>query len=182
MGCIFSLLSNSEVITDDPRMKPFLDILVYGTDKSMSNSEAYKIYRQKVENPYTRKKFIEEMSIRFKPRRIKNKIFYDGICLPMEISDEKKEYKKKKIPPKLRQAVWVKCFGDRITGECQSCKDKISILESSWDASHIVAESKGGETDVDNLVPCCSKCNKHMGVANLIEYREQHYGKLWSKN
>jgi hypothetical protein len=51
----------------------------------------------------------------------------------------------------------------------------------------IEAESKGGKTEVDNLLPICGLCNKSMGSVHMEEYvssqfpgnmkrfRERHY-------
>ena len=36
--------------------------------------------------------------------------------------------------------------------------------------AHIIAESNGGTTTWDNLLPCCSSCNSHMGTMKLSDW------------
>ena len=49
-----------------------------------------------------------------------------------------------------------------------NCSNKIH--KSKFEAGHIIAESKGGETILDNLRPICKSCNSSMGNKNWFEY------------
>ena len=81
--------------------------------------------------------------------------------------------KKQPIPPKLKDQLWVKFFGNSITGACMCCGTLLK--NTSFHAGHVIAEAKGGELTLNNLVPVCKSCNSSMGVMNLYEYKEIFY-------
>tara|TARA_B100001063_G_scaffold246791_1_gene287650 strand:+ start:3173 stop:4324 length:1152 start_codon:yes stop_codon:yes gene_type:complete len=93
-----------------------------------------------------------------------------------EIKKKKRVRKKKKIPKLLRQEVWKKHIGNTLEGICTCC-EKISISISNFECGHIIAEAKGGETNINNLKPICSACNRGMGMMNLNEYKKKFYPK-----
>lgn len=72
-------------------------------------------------------------------------------------------YKKKQIRKALREQVWLQYFGKCFDHKCSVvwCKNIITIL--NFHAGHIIPESKGGHTSIDNLRPICSNCNLSMG-------------------
>ena len=77
---------------------------------------------------------------------------------------------KKKIPMALREQVWIIYFGDRnFKHKChvQWCENQVTPF--TFEVGHNVPESKGGLTDLDNLRPICSKCNKSMGDDYTID-------------
>jgi Pyruvate/2-oxoacid:ferredoxin oxidoreductase delta subunit len=63
-------------------------------------------------------------------------------------------YRKKVISQKLRTAVF-----ERDLYRCVRCKTHLDLC-----ADHIVPESKGGETSIDNLQTLCRSCNSSKGV------------------
>jgi hypothetical protein len=71
-----------------------------------------------------------------------------------EIATNSNKYTKKKIPAKLSKKVY-----ERDAYRCIYCN---SCLDLTCD--HIVPESKGGETTIENLATCCKKCNIAKGV------------------
>jgi 5-methylcytosine-specific restriction endonuclease McrA len=73
------------------------------------------------------------------------------------------EYKKKKIPKAIREQVWIQKVGKKFEVKCKTtwCRNKINAFD--FQAGHDVPESKGGSTDLKNLVPICSRCNLSMG-------------------
>jgi 5-methylcytosine-specific restriction endonuclease McrA len=83
------------------------------------------------------------------------------------------DYKKKKIPKALREQVWIQKVGKKFEAKCKTswCSNKINVFD--FQAGHDVPESKGGTTDLENLVPICARCNLSMG--------SQHTFKEWSK-
>lgn len=85
------------------------------------------------------------------------------------ISPIKHQYKKKNINKKLRAEVWSKNMGKKYSGKCFCCKTAI-IDVWNFECGHIIAESKGGKTDLTNLIPICSVCNKSMGNKEMNEY------------
>ena len=73
------------------------------------------------------------------------------------------EYKKKKIPAALRQQVWIQKIGKDFEGKCKTtwCSNVINVY--TYECGHNIPESKGGKTDINNLVPICRQCNGSMG-------------------
>lgn len=64
------------------------------------------------------------------------------------------EYKKEKISKKVRKTVY-----ERDDYKCVYCgSDKNLTLD------HVIPESKGGESTVENLVVACRKCNTKKGT------------------
>ena len=71
--------------------------------------------------------------------------------------------KKKNIPIKLKEEVWLKYFGKVYEHKCfiDWCTNTINVF--NFETGHDIPESKGGSIDIFNLYPICSKCNKSMG-------------------
>ena len=80
------------------------------------------------------------------------------------------KYRKAHIPHALRRTVWNTYIGEDIgSTECYvGCKTKISQM--TFECGHIEAESKGGLTNLENLRPICSSCNKSMGTRNMHDF------------
>jgi hypothetical protein len=57
---------------------------------------------------------------------------------------------------------------------CPICND-IIIDKNNYHAGHIIAESKGGNSTNDNLLPICAKCNSTMSTKYLIHYWSKKY-------
>jgi hypothetical protein len=67
--------------------------------------------------------------------------------------------KKTPIPKTLKQAVWNKHIGEKNgKGLCKCCNLR-TISQMHFHCGHIKAESKGGATHIDNLLPICAICN-----------------------
>lgn len=62
-------------------------------------------------------------------------------------------YKKKRIPEKLKAQVH-----EKYNYQCVSCGTNKDLS-----CDHIVPESKGGETELDNLQTMCRSCNSSKG-------------------
>ena len=78
---------------------------------------------------------------------------------------------KKKIPMALREQVWLMYFGDRqFKHKCHVKWCENIITPFIFEVGHNIPESKGGLTDISNLRPICSKCNKSMGVSTIEEF------------
>lgn len=67
-------------------------------------------------------------------------------------------YKKQPIPPRLRWDVFAR---DDFT--CKHCGSKGSG-DSMLHADHVVPESKGGPTTIENLQTLCGSCNSRKGA------------------
>ena len=73
------------------------------------------------------------------------------------------------VPKALREQVWIKYFGKNYKHKCyiKWCKNDITVFD--FQVGHNIPESKGGATNIDNLRPICSKCNKSMGSQYSID-------------
>lgn len=71
--------------------------------------------------------------------------------------------RKAPIPKALREQVWIQGMGRAFEGKCRTtwCTNQITVFD--FQCGHNVPESKGGATDLRNLVPICSRCNQSMG-------------------
>ncbi len=92
---------------------------------------------------------------------------------------KKEKYKKKAIPQELRAEVWNKYIGNQTSGTCLCCNKNTIVSFSSkkqgFEAGHIIAESLGGPTTLENLRPICKKCNGQMRTKNMIEFQKEKY-------
>ena len=81
--------------------------------------------------------------------------------------------KKQHIPKKLKNMIWDKYVGkEKGVGLCYCCSEDID--SKNFEAGHIIPEAKGGPTNVDNLRPICSCCNKSMGTQNMNVFKEKY--------
>ena len=97
-------------------------------------------------------------------------------------------YKKVPIPKALREQVWLGYMGRAFEGKCRIkwCSNTITAFD--FQCGHNVAESKGGKTCLENLVPICARCNVSMGSQYTIddwnkmgpEYKEPTQCGCWS--
>ena len=79
-----------------------------------------------------------------------------------------------RIPKKRRGEVWKAQFGTSTQGSCFCCRKVLDVFDT-WEAGHIVAHSRGGGIDADNLRPVCGSCNKSMGDENMLEFKARCY-------
>ena len=98
---------------------------------------------------------------------------FSEVVLDNEHLDIKEKYKKKPIPPKLRQEVWEKNIGDRLWGHCFTCNMRLSSFEFA--CGHVHSEATGGPTILENLKVVCKSCNSKMGIQNMIEFKKIRY-------
>ena len=83
-----------------------------------------------------------------------------------------KEVKQKYIPKTIRYAVWNHYIGEKIAETKCPIACGRNITWQSFECGHIIARSKGGTIEVNNLVPICSTCNRGMGNKNLNESKK----------
>ena len=88
--------------------------------------------------------------------------------------------KKKLIPKKIKDDCWNKFIGKNVGGVfCLVC-DNDKIYQNNFEAGHIISENNGGEILLENLLPICSKCNKCMGINNMLNWIEKYYpNNIW---
>lgn len=77
--------------------------------------------------------------------------------------------KKEKIPKALREQVWLKHMGKVFEGKCPVvwCSNSITVYD--FQCGHNIPESRGGKTNVLNLIPICSRCNMSMSNTFTID-------------
>ena len=76
---------------------------------------------------------------------------------------------KEKIPKALREQVWLHHIGKKYEAKCTIdwCSNIINVFD--FQSGHNVPESKGGTTDITNLIPICSRCNSSMNDNYTID-------------
>jgi 5-methylcytosine-specific restriction endonuclease McrA len=77
--------------------------------------------------------------------------------------------RKEKITAALREAVWIQKMGRVFEGKCPVvwCPNVITVFD--FQSGHNIPESKGGKTNIDNLLPICARCNLCMGDRYTID-------------
>ena len=76
---------------------------------------------------------------------------------------------KAKIPKALREQVWRTYNENRYEAKCAVswCTNKITVF--NFEVGHNIPESKGGDLQLHNLRPICSRCNSSMGNKYTID-------------
>ena len=75
----------------------------------------------------------------------------------------------------MKSKLWNQKIGTEL-GEvyCIVCmNNKINMM--NFECVHIIPESKGGETSIDNLLPICGLCNKSMATKHMRDYVLQNF-------
>jgi hypothetical protein len=80
-----------------------------------------------------------------------------------------KKKAKQKIPVALREQVWIYRMGRSFEGKCPVtwCQNRITVFD--FQSGHNIPESRGGPTNLENLIPLCSRCNLSMGDKYTID-------------
>ena len=70
--------------------------------------------------------------------------------------------KKKRIPRALRNQIWIRHNKNKFEVKCPIawCRNRINCFD--FHSGHNIPESKGGKTNIRNLIPICAKCNLSM--------------------
>ena len=86
-------------------------------------------------------------------------------------------YVKRRIPKALREQVWLHNMGHIFEGKCKVvwCTNVISAFD--FQAGHNIPESKGGKTNIGNLIPICTRCNISMGNTYSIDEWNSKFSK-----
>jgi 5-methylcytosine-specific restriction endonuclease McrA len=77
------------------------------------------------------------------------------------------------IPKTLQNKVWEILFNATSNGKCPiyNCPNILDKkVSNSWQCGHIISVMNGGETNLDNLRPICTPCNRNMGGMNWDDY------------
>lgn len=69
------------------------------------------------------------------------------------------------ISPKKNVQVYLKT-----DGHCAYCGE--SLEDTKWHVEHMMPKSRGGDSDLSNLLPACEKCNLRKHARTVAEFRE----------
>lgn len=94
--------------------------------------------------------------------KVDDKVEKDSISDSPRDRSKSPTHRKKTIPKALREQVWLKYIGKKYEDKCPIgwCTNTITVFD--FQSGHIIPESKGGATDLENLMPICSRCNASM--------------------
>jgi hypothetical protein len=82
----------------------------------------------------------------------------------------------------LKLQIWDFYIGNKIGSARCMCCNVNEILLAIYEAGHIIPESKGGDTNLQNLMPICPDCNRSMGANNMQDFMKRcgyKIGKNW---
>lgn len=82
--------------------------------------------------------------------------------------------KKKSLSKIFKQLTWNRYIGENIAShKCLCCKIT-TIKNTDFVCGHVKPESKGGETEIENMRPICSGCNSSMGTKDMITFVKEN--------
>jgi hypothetical protein len=81
-----------------------------------------------------------------------------------------------KISKSLRNAIWVKHCGKVFEHKCNVSFCNNIINPFTFVAGHDIPHSRGGTTDVNNLIPICDCCNSSMTNVYTIKEFSSIFG------
>lgn len=104
----------------------------------------------------------------FRKKVAEPKIKQNPTPVPVPSASTNKK-KKKPIPVALREQVWIHKMGRVFEAKCPVtwCQNTITVFD--FQSGHNIPESKGGKTDLENLIPLCGRCNLSMGSQYTID-------------
>lgn len=104
----------------------------------------------------------------------------NGICGNCRRRTSDNDYRKVTIPLPVRREVWlIYASQTDLYAPCYVCGTTISV----WDfqCAHVIAESDGGLTTIENLRPTCAACNQSMRTMNLDDFKKQHFNRRYRR-
>ena len=97
---------------------------------------------------------------------------FEDLCPPLTYSAKPK----KRIKQWNRDDIWLYHNGSQLKEvKCPCCQIRI-ISRDSFSAGHIQAESRGGSSQIDNIIPICDDCNGRMGPTHMYWFSWDTYG------
>src|SRR3989344_1187939 len=101
--------------------------------------------------------------VRIDPKKIEN-----------PFGETKEPKKPRPIDKNVKDATWIKYFGNKAHGKCYCCKIR-PIHITNFHLGHNRATAKGGKDDIPNLRPICAPCNQSMGTISIEKYRKKYF-------
>jgi 5-methylcytosine-specific restriction endonuclease McrA len=93
-----------------------------------------------------------------------------------------------RIPKAIREQVWLRYIGKHFSSKCYIhwCQNDLNVFD--FHVGHNIPDSKGGDLDISNLRPICSRCNLSMSNTYTIDQWNKTqprtsscFGGLWEK-
>jgi hypothetical protein len=101
---------------------------------------------------------------------------FEDLCPPLTYSAKPK----KRIKQWNRDDIWLYHNGTLTQVKCPCCQIRI-ISRDSFSAGHIQAESRGGSSQIGNIIPICDDCNGRMGPTHMYWFSWDTYGIIMFK-
>ena len=80
---------------------------------------------------------------------------------------------KNKIPKTIRNQIWNLYIGEKYKNLCfAGCNTEINVF--NFECGHVESKSNGGCSNIYNLRPICSTCNRSIGIKNMVEFMKEH--------
>ena len=97
---------------------------------------------------------------------------FEDLCPPLTYSAKPK----KRLKQWNRDDIWLYHNGPHLEKVmCPCCQIRI-ISRDSFSAGHIQAESRGGSSQIENIIPICDDCNGRMGPTHMYWFSWDTYG------
>jgi len=161
--CGYTTNKSFNIIRHNSTMKHLKIIQMSINDKTNS----VKIKKQKVQELHEPvKELIENLNGQIDKLKAQNKLL------------TKKHTKKRiQISKSLKKAICDKYIGSHI-GEslCLCCELQI-ITQLAFHCGHIIPESKGGLTHINNILPICATCNHSMSDKEFFQFKKMFVNK-----
>lgn len=77
--------------------------------------------------------------------------------------------KRKALPKRVRDQVYERHCNGKYHSLCFCCRS-IQISPANFECGHVIAHTKGGSDELDNLRAICSACNRSMGTMNMDKF------------
>ena len=160
------LNSVGESVTFNPTQIFALFYHVCTTEYNQENVISYMPYFSKDGQAKHLKNLWESTTIELGQRR---EYFNECIKQLSEMKTKACAYDERPITKQLKKQVWSKC----VNNKCEICHNEIDC--KNFESGHIIARARGGQTEIDNLIPICFNCNRSMGTRNAYEYKQDKY-------
>lgn len=73
------------------------------------------------------------------------------------------------IPKAIREQTWIRYNGANFEAKCNVAWCQNIITPFTFEVGHNIPVSRGGDTNIDNLRPICTGCNRSMGNRYTID-------------
>lgn len=92
------------------------------------------------------------------------------------------KHRRRRVNKTLKDLVWTRYIGEHVAiAPCYCCLQKGSstLYIRAFEAGHVIARSKGGKDTLDNLRPCCGRCNRGTAVKEMYTFQKEVLGMVY---